>query len=33
MNIYSKKSLLTAEDNDEMEAGDAGFMMGYIEAF
>ena len=31
MNIYSKKSVQTALDNDDMEAGDAGFMMGYLE--
>jgi len=32
MNVYSKKALLRATENDDLEASDAGFMMGYLEA-
>lgn len=31
MNIYSKKYIEKALDNDDIEAGDAGFMLGYLD--
>jgi len=31
MNIYSKKHIEMALDNDDIEAEDAGFMLGYLE--
>ena len=31
MNIYSKKSIQKAMDSDDIEADDAGFMLGYLE--
>jgi len=31
MNLYSKKSIEKALDNDDIEAEDAGFMLGYLE--
>jgi len=31
--MYSKKALLRAMENDDVEASDAEFMLGYLEAF
>lgn len=33
MNMYSKKALLRAMENDDLEVSDAEFMLGYLEAF
>jgi|ETNmetMinimDraft_2_1059921.scaffolds.fasta_scaffold109128_2 hypothetical protein len=31
MNFYSAKEIEQALENDDLEAGDAGFMMGYLD--